>query len=286
MPSTGAARPRQPRTPSETPQPPAPVRSLPTHVPDAYHCASRHHRRRARRRRCPHRGRRGLRPCHRPSRELRQGRHGRCADLPGAQRGGHRRDHQGAGLPAHRPPDPGRAGQPAGRLDGAGDHHQAQDPGQDGRRHHHRRGLPDHLDRRPHPARPVPGLQRRLRSTSREHGPVDVQDAADLLRRKCRPLDRGGTEGAGRAGEPGAGAPADRRGHGGGRRFHRGPAGAEEKPSAGTTKAAATSDSTARGLGIAGLVVGVLGLAAAGFALARGRTAGAAAGTPRTPSSE
>ncbi|POX51591.1 YcnI family protein [Streptomyces sp. Ru72] len=64
------------------------------------------------------------------------------------------------------------------------------------------------------------------------------------------------------------------------------PAGAEEKPSAGTTKAAATSDSTARGLGIAGLVVGVLGLAAAGFALARGRTAGAAAGTPRTPSSE
>ncbi|MCX4591924.1 YcnI family protein [Streptomyces sp. NBC_01549] len=34
-----------------------------------------------------------------------------------------------------------------------------------------------------------------------------------------------------------------------------------------------SSDSTARGLGIAGLVVGVLGLAAAGFALARGRNA-------------
>ncbi|MFF1747761.1 YcnI family copper-binding membrane protein [Streptomyces mirabilis] len=32
-----------------------------------------------------------------------------------------------------------------------------------------------------------------------------------------------------------------------------------------------SSDSTARGLGIAGLVVGVLGLAAAGYALARGR---------------
>ncbi|MEU1454961.1 YcnI family copper-binding membrane protein [Streptomyces avermitilis] len=36
---------------------------------------------------------------------------------------------------------------------------------------------------------------------------------------------------------------------------------------------AADSDSTARGLGIAGLIVGVLGLAAAGFAIARGRTA-------------
>ncbi|MFJ1606763.1 YcnI family protein [Streptomyces sp. NPDC088253] len=34
-----------------------------------------------------------------------------------------------------------------------------------------------------------------------------------------------------------------------------------------------SSDSTARGLGIAGLVVGVLGLAAAGYALARGRSA-------------
>ncbi|MET7783107.1 MULTISPECIES: YcnI family copper-binding membrane protein [Streptomyces] len=34
-----------------------------------------------------------------------------------------------------------------------------------------------------------------------------------------------------------------------------------------------SSDSTARGLGIAGLVVGVLGLAAAGYALARGRGA-------------
>ncbi|MET7917082.1 YcnI family protein [Streptomyces avermitilis] len=36
---------------------------------------------------------------------------------------------------------------------------------------------------------------------------------------------------------------------------------------------AADSDSTARGLGITGLIVGVLGLAAAGFAIARGRTA-------------
>ncbi|WP_405932286.1 YcnI family protein [Streptomyces sp. NBC_00827] len=36
---------------------------------------------------------------------------------------------------------------------------------------------------------------------------------------------------------------------------------------------AASSDSTARGLGIAGLVVGVLGLAAAGFALERARSA-------------
>ncbi|MCX5557790.1 YcnI family protein [Streptomyces sp. NBC_00038] len=35
----------------------------------------------------------------------------------------------------------------------------------------------------------------------------------------------------------------------------------------------ASSDSTARGLGIAGLVVGVLGLAAAGFALVRARSA-------------
>ncbi|MGW1005564.1 YcnI family copper-binding membrane protein [Streptomyces sp. NPDC002520] len=40
---------------------------------------------------------------------------------------------------------------------------------------------------------------------------------------------------------------------------------------AGTAKAAGASDSTARGLGIAGLVVGALGLAAAAFALVRGR---------------
>ncbi|MEU8978555.1 YcnI family protein [Streptomyces sp. NPDC048309] len=48
-------------------------------------------------------------------------------------------------------------------------------------------------------------------------------------------------------------------------------------PSASTPKTSTangkSSDSTARGLGIAGLVVGVLGLAAAGFALARGRSA-------------
>ncbi|MFF3904810.1 YcnI family protein [Streptomyces sp. NPDC001848] len=55
------------------------------------------------------------------------------------------------------------------------------------------------------------------------------------------------------------------------------PAGTDEKASTSTTKAAATSDSTARGLGIAGLVVGVLGLAAAGFAIARGRTTGSSA---------
>ncbi|MEU8588382.1 YcnI family protein [Streptomyces sp. NPDC048664] len=45
-----------------------------------------------------------------------------------------------------------------------------------------------------------------------------------------------------------------------------------------TTKSASASDSTARGLGIGGLVVGVLGLAAAAFALARGRR-GATSGT-------
>ncbi|GGN54686.1 hypothetical protein GCM10011579_014010 [Streptomyces albiflavescens] len=46
--------------------------------------------------------------------------------------------------------------------------------------------------------------------------------------------------------------------------------GSAAKSSAASSK---SSDSTARGLGIAGLIVGVLGLAAAGFALARGRTA-------------
>jgi len=46
---------------------------------------------------------------------------------------------------------------------------------------------------------------------------------------------------------------------------------ASEKPSA------SSSDSTARGLGIAGLVVGVLGLAAAVFAVVRGRSVGARA---------
>ncbi|MGW3494520.1 YcnI family copper-binding membrane protein [Streptomyces sp. NPDC001020] len=46
-----------------------------------------------------------------------------------------------------------------------------------------------------------------------------------------------------------------------------------EKSGGSTTKAASTSDSTARGLGAAGLVLGVLGLAAAGFAIVRGRGA-------------
>jgi uncharacterized protein YcnI len=46
--------------------------------------------------------------------------------------------------------------------------------------------------------------------------------------------------------------------------------------SGGTTAAASTSDSTARGLGIAGLVVGVLGLAMAVFAFTRRRDAGGA----------
>ena len=48
------------------------------------------------------------------------------------------------------------------------------------------------------------------------------------------------------------------------------PAGGPEKPASSQSKAS-SSDSTARGLGIAGLVVGVLGLAAAGFAILRGR---------------
>ncbi|WP_458246107.1 YcnI family protein [Streptomyces sp. MAI_2237] len=47
------------------------------------------------------------------------------------------------------------------------------------------------------------------------------------------------------------------------------------KSAASTGSTASASDSTARGLGVGGLVVGVLGLAAAGFALARGRKGGA-----------
>ncbi|WBO62683.1 YcnI family protein [Streptomyces camelliae] len=48
---------------------------------------------------------------------------------------------------------------------------------------------------------------------------------------------------------------------------------APAKSTATTTQAADSSDSTARGLGIAGLVAGVLGLAAAAFALVRSRGA-------------
>ncbi|MEU5046717.1 hypothetical protein [Streptomyces griseorubiginosus] len=40
------------------------------------------------------------------------------------------------------------------------------------------------------------------------------------------------------------------------------------------TAAASSGDSTARGVGVAGLVVGVLGPAAAVFAVLRGRSAG------------
>ncbi|MEU3509648.1 YcnI family protein [Streptomyces longwoodensis] len=52
---------------------------------------------------------------------------------------------------------------------------------------------------------------------------------------------------------------------------------ASSKGSQSATSTASASDSTARGLGIAGLVVGVLGLAAAGFAVVRGRSAGSRA---------
>ncbi|MFS4090984.1 YcnI family protein [Streptomyces sp. AF1A] len=50
-------------------------------------------------------------------------------------------------------------------------------------------------------------------------------------------------------------------------------AAAPAKTGTATAKAADVSDSTARGLGIAGLVVGVLGLAAGAFALVRSRSA-------------
>ncbi|MCX5250608.1 YcnI family protein [Streptomyces sp. NBC_00201] len=49
------------------------------------------------------------------------------------------------------------------------------------------------------------------------------------------------------------------------------------KGSTSTKSAASSSDSTARGLGVAGLVVGVLGLAAAMFAVLRSRAAGSRA---------
>jgi uncharacterized protein YcnI len=49
---------------------------------------------------------------------------------------------------------------------------------------------------------------------------------------------------------------------------------AAPKSADGSTVAASGSDSTARGLGAAGLIVGVLGLAAAVFAVVRGRSAG------------
>ncbi|MFI9566818.1 YcnI family protein [Streptomyces rishiriensis] len=51
-------------------------------------------------------------------------------------------------------------------------------------------------------------------------------------------------------------------------------ASAGTKSSGSSTATASADDSTARGLGVAGLVVGVLGLAAAAFAVVRGRSAG------------
>jgi uncharacterized protein YcnI len=56
--------------------------------------------------------------------------------------------------------------------------------------------------------------------------------------------------------------------------------GSTTAPDSSTDASVSTSDSTARGLGVAGLVVGVLGLAAAAFALLRGRrTAAGTAGS-------
>ncbi|MFJ5533945.1 YcnI family protein [Streptomyces sp. NPDC093261] len=53
--------------------------------------------------------------------------------------------------------------------------------------------------------------------------------------------------------------------------------GANSKSSESAKPTASSSDSTARGLGVAGLVVGALGLAAAVFAVLRGRSTGAGA---------
>ncbi|MGW4493937.1 YcnI family copper-binding membrane protein [Streptomyces sp. NPDC004376] len=56
-----------------------------------------------------------------------------------------------------------------------------------------------------------------------------------------------------------------------------GKSGSKDTAGTGTTVKASGSDSTARGLGIAGLIVGVLGLGAAAFALLRGRSANSSA---------
>ncbi|WP_307856630.1 YcnI family protein [Catenulispora pinistramenti] len=55
---------------------------------------------------------------------------------------------------------------------------------------------------------------------------------------------------------------------------------ASSPSSAGITASAKTSDSTARGLGIAGIVIGVLGLAAGAFGITAARRKGAGTGTP------
>ena len=103
------------------------------------------------------------------------------------------------------------------------------------------------------------------------HRSVGLQDAADLLGRQCRPLDRGDADRAGRS-----------------RRTRRRCSSSPPRPRAIRERRVidsrspseptgrrgdSSSDSTARGLGIAGLVAGVLGLVAAGVAIARGRSA-------------
>ncbi|MEW2255866.1 YcnI family protein [Streptomyces sp. NPDC047869] len=77
-------------------------------------------------------------------------------------------------------------------------------------------------------------------------GGEEADDPAPTLK-----LTEGGTEGGGEAAAPAAAKSGD----------------------SGSVKAADGSDGTARGLGIGGLVVGVLGLAAAAFAIVRGRSA-------------
>ena len=58
------------------------------------------------------------------------------------------------------------------------------------------------------------------------------------------------------------------------------PSSAPSSSSSGATASAKTSDSTARGLGIAGIVIGVLGLAAGAFGITAARRKGAGTGTP------
>lgn len=118
------------------------------------------------------------------------------------------------------------------------------------------------------PVPAVPGLG----GPAAQDRPARLQGPPDVRQRRGRTLDRAGQGGRAGAGQPGAGAqadPASGDGHGSG--------GADAKnaggDAGGTRQAAADgSDTTARVLGGAGIVVGIIGIA---FGVLAGRRRGA-----------
>jgi uncharacterized protein YcnI len=108
-------------------------------------------------------------------------------------------------------------------------------------------------------------------------GQDEPENPAPVLKLTAAGSDAAGSDAAGSDGAGSDGVGSDSAGSGSGGDKAAAPPSATpataSAASTATTAKASSDDSTARGIGVAGLIVGVLGLAAAAFALLRGRSA-------------